>query len=139
MSKKGVSRFSVSIPPSLLDRFDKTIRDIGYEDRSKAIHASMRNFITDYEWMHKTEGAGIGTIVILYDHKARGLENTLTDIQHHYEEIIRSSMHIHIDENNCLEIIAVKGENKRIKTLSQKLTTKKGVKQLKLTIITSKM
>ena len=53
---------------------------------------------------------GIGAIAMAYDHGVKGLEEELTDVQHHFEETICSSMHIHLDVDNCLEIIAVKGK-----------------------------
>jgi len=135
MSERGVSRVSVSVPPDLLVEFDEVTRRMGY-DRSKAIQTAMRNFIAEYKWAHKEKGAGTGALVMVYDHEIRDLEKALTDIQHRYEETIGSSMHIHLDERNCLEIIAVKGSVKEIRDLSQELMTKRGVKQVKLAIIT---
>lgn len=135
MAKMRVSRIGVSVPPELLREFDETIKRVGYKDRSKAIHVAMRNLIGDYEWMREAEGVGVGAIVMLYDHTVRGLEDVLTDAQHDYRTIVNSTMHIHLDERNCLEIIAVKGEFKRIKDLTKELTKKRGIKQLKLTVV----
>ncbi|MFH1327230.1 MAG: nickel-responsive transcriptional regulator NikR, partial [Candidatus Bathyarchaeota archaeon] len=75
-------------------------------------------------------------ITIIYEHEVKGLQEALTDIQHKYEEIINSSMHIHIDKENCLEIIAVTGKIKAIKNLTQELIKQRGVKQLKLSTVT---
>jgi len=72
---------------------------------------------------------------LLYDHTAKGLEEALTDTQHSYEGVITSSLHVHLDEQNCLEMIAVRGEGGKIKELAKELATKRGVKQLKLSII----
>ena len=129
-----VTRIGVSVPTGLLKDFDETTRRMGYRDRSKAIHVAMRNLITEYQWMHEEEGTQTGAVVILFDHTVRGLEDALTDVQHDFMRIISSTMHIHLDEQNCLEIIAVRGESKTIKAFAQKLAGIRGIKQLKVAI-----
>jgi len=129
-----VHRISVSIPPDLLEKFDLTMRRMGFRDRSKAIQAAMRSFITEFEF-GQAEGEGAGAIIILFDHTVRGLEDALTDIQHDHRDIISSTMHVHLDERNCLEIIAVKGKAELIKNLSQKISGVRGVKQIKLVTV----
>lgn len=105
-------------------------------DRSKAIQLAMRNFLTEYEWEYEEKGVVAGTITLIYDHEVKGLEENLTDIQHLQRNVIISNMHIHIDDRNCLLVIAVKGEIKSIKNLAKELMRMRGVKQLKLTTIT---
>ena len=73
---------------------------------------------------------------LVYDYKVKGLNEELTEIQHQYGDLVHSSMHIHLDEENCLEIVAVKGEAQVIRDLVQELNTKKGVKQVKIAIVT---
>jgi CopG family nickel-responsive transcriptional regulator len=135
MTEKGVSRFSVSVPPQLLSEFDKTITRLGY-DRSKAIQLAMRNFLTEYKWKLEKTGVVAGTVTVIYDHEVKGLEENLTDVQHFYRNIIGSTMHIHLDERTCLLVIAVKGEIKRIQEFSKEIMNKRGVKQLKLVTVT---
>jgi len=135
MAKRGVSRISVSLPPNLLDEFDRIINQMGY-DRSKAIQASIRNFLTENKWMHEEKGTIMGALAMIYDHEVKGLEESLTDTEHIYSNIISSSMHIHLDERNCLEIIAVKGKVESIRDLTQDLMSKRGVKQTRLAIVT---
>jgi len=126
---KGVSRFGVSMPSELLKEFDETVARMGY-DRSKAIQLAMRNFLTEYKWTRE-EGVVVGSLTIIYNHETRGLEETLTDIQHEYRDLISSTTHVHLDERNCLEILAVKGEVKSIQSLAKRLMAERGVKQLK--------
>lgn len=133
MSRGGVARISISIPPDLLRELDGMLKKIGY-DRSKAIQMAIRNFLTEYKWAHES-GEVAGALILLYDHKSRGIEESLTDIQHDYGSIITSVMHVHLDEENCLEIIAVKGDSESIKELAERMMKEKGVKQLKLTVV----
>ncbi|MEM0456785.1 MAG: nickel-responsive transcriptional regulator NikR [Nitrososphaerota archaeon] len=134
MSRGGVARVSISIPPDLLKELDDMLKKIGY-DRSKAIRIAIRNFLTDYKWTQES-GDVAGALILLYDHKSRGIEESLTDIQHEHGGIITSTMHVHLDKENCLEIIAVKGSSRSIKELAERMMKEKGVKQLKLAVVT---
>jgi len=113
-----VRRFSVTSDPSLLDEFDETVKKLCYT-RSNAIQRSMRNFLANYKWTIETVAKIAGAITMIYDHEARGLGKTLTRIQHLYRNIIFSTTHVHLDEHNCLEIIAVRGLVKEIKSLEK--------------------
>jgi len=124
------------MPSDLLERFDDHIKRLGYENRSKAMQDAMQSLITESKWMCEQMGRGIGALAILYSHEVKGLEEELTNVQHHFEETVCSSMHIHLDAENCLEIIAVKGKAEDVKSLAQELKARKGVKELKLAIVT---
>ena len=136
MSKKQASRISISIPQHLLRSFDDHINRLGYDKRSKAIQDAMQSLVTESKWMCEKMGKGVGAIAMVYDHRVKGLEEDLTEVQHHFEDTVCSSMHVHLDEENCLEIIAVKGKSRYVQDLAQQLKTRKGVKQLKLMIVT---
>jgi CopG family nickel-responsive transcriptional regulator len=72
---------------------------------------------------------------MVYEHEVRGLESDLTEVQHHHSELITSTLHIHISDEDCLEAIAVKGRASEIRHLSDELATKRGVKILKTVIV----
>lgn len=134
-SLKGVTRFSVSLPPSLVRAFDYSWKGMGYESRSKAAHDAFRSFISEYKWTHEEAGEIAGTIALVYYLDKPGLINQVVEAQHKFENVVTSSMHIHLSKDKCMEIIAVKGKAGDIRCLSQELMTKKGVKQLKFTAI----
>lgn len=96
----------------------------------------MQSFVTEAKWICEKQGQGIGAIVMVYDHEVKGLEEELTDVQHQFEATIRSSMHVHLDDKHCLEIIAIKGKASDVRDLAQELKTKRGVKELKLALVT---
>jgi len=130
----GVVRFSVSVDPELLEEFDDTISEIGF-NRSTAVQVAIREFLTDHKWSATEEGNVAGAITMMYDHQVRGLSEALTRIQHDYIDEVSSTTHVHLDHDNCLEILAVKGGIKRIKELTRSLRTTRGVKQLKFSIL----
>lgn len=129
-------RFGISLEDSLLERFDNLIEKKGYPSRSEAIRDLIRDTLVMEEWKADTSEA-VGTITIVYSHEKRELTDILTDLQHeHYNSII-SSMHIHLNEHNCLEVIVVKGRAKDIKAIADRLIAIKGVKHGKLLLTTT--
>ena len=130
-----VTRFSVSLPPSLVKKFDETWNNMQYENRSKAVHDALRSFITEFEWMRTEKGRITGAILVLYYLDKPSLLNEITKIQHGFKNAISSTLHIHLEENKCLEIIAVKGSVQEARSLAQALMAKKGVKQVKVAAI----
>jgi CopG family nickel-responsive transcriptional regulator len=119
-------RFGVSLPKDLLDKFDKLISQKGYSNRSEAFRDIIRQELVKEEWAGVSDV--VGAITLVYDHHKRELVNKLTDIQHDFQDIIISTQHIHLDHDNCLEIIAAKGGPDKVKKLADSLRSVKGVK-----------
>jgi len=130
-----IVRVSVTFPPDLLRALDEALEEMGYESRSKAIQDSVRALVNEHRWLGEKKGERVGVLVMLYDHEAKGLDEALIDAQHEHADVIYSSMHVHLSERDCLEAIAVKGEAEEIRKLVQELKTKRGVKQVKLSIV----
>ena len=118
-------RFGVSMDEKLLEQFDRYCEDNNYTNRSEAIRDLIREHLVQQEWENNEYVAG--AILFVFDHHTRGLTEKLTDIQHDYGEIINSNHHIHLDHNNCLEIIIVKGKVLDINQLFTKIKSCKGV------------
>jgi len=133
--KMKVTRFSVSLPPPLVEKLDKTWKSMQYENRSKAVHDAVRSFITEFEWMQKDSGRITGAVLVLYYLDKPGLLDEITKAQHQFKNAISSTLHVHLEDNKCLEIIAVEGSVQEIRSLAQSLMTKRGVKQVKVAAI----
>lgn len=132
----AIFRFGISLEKSLIERFDALIGRKGYANRSEAIRDLIRDSLVTEEWESKTTET-VGTITLVYSHDVRELTDNLTDLQHRYHSSIISSMHIHLDEHNCLEVIVVKGKAGDIKAISDRLIGTKGVKHGKLSVTTT--
>jgi CopG family nickel-responsive transcriptional regulator len=126
-----IVRVGVTFPPDLLRDFDKIIRKMGYENRSKAVQDVVNMFVSEKKWLQEESGTQAGVLMMLFDHEVKGLESALTNVQHLYAHVICSTMHIHLSESDCLEAIAVKGDAAEVRRLSDELTAKRGVKLLK--------
>ncbi|MCS3901698.1 nickel-responsive transcriptional regulator NikR [Methanococcus voltae] len=130
-----MDRISISLPKNLLEEFDEIILERGYASRSEAIRDSIREYIIKHKWIRSLQGERSGTINVVYDHHSTDVMEKLTTIQHDYSDIIVATMHIHMDHDHCMEVIIVRGDAKEIKELTDKLTSQKGVKQVKLTVM----
>jgi CopG family transcriptional regulator, nickel-responsive regulator len=136
MKIENVTRFSISLPPSLLRQLDQMSAEKGYANRSLAVADMIRNQLVEHQ--EKT-GAGdiAGTITLVYDHHKPHLQSTLTDIQHDHHDVILSTVHVHLDHHNCLEVLLVRGPGNVIRQIADALITAKGVKHGKLTVTTT--
>jgi len=130
-----LTRFGVSVDSDLLDKFDEMNDKKGYANRSEAIRDIIREKLVIEEWT-QTAKETVGVFSIVYDHHQNELSQILNALQHDYLDIIISSTHIHIDHDNCLEVIILKGKSNRIKEITNKLSAERGIKHGKL-IMTS--
>ncbi|MFO1512952.1 MAG: nickel-responsive transcriptional regulator NikR [Verrucomicrobiota bacterium] len=128
-----VARISVSLPQKLLSQYDEMVKEKGYDDRSPAVADMMRAQLVEHR--EKTgHGEIAGTITLVYDHHTQHVQEALTEIQHDHHDVIVSTMHVHLDHHNCLEVLVVRGKATQIKKIADKLIAAKGVKHGKLTV-----
>ena len=132
----AITRFGISLDGGLLKRFDALIGKKGYANRSEAIRDLIRDTLVKEEWEEGTAETA-GTITLVYSHDVHELQDTLTDLQHRHHAAIVSTMHIHLDGHNCLEVLIVKGKGREIKKIADRLIGTKGVKHGKLTLATT--
>ena len=121
--------------PGLLKKFDELIKARGYDNRSEAIRDLIRDHLVGYEWQEDAET--MGAVTIVYDHHVRDLTESLTTIQHDHLDTIISSMHVHVDHENCLEVVVMKGRGSQVRKVADKLISTKGVKHGKLAMTTT--
>ena len=131
-----ISRFGVSLAEDLLRSFDRSIVELGYANRSEAI----RDLIRDHLIQKKVSKANeeiIGIVSLVYDHRTHRLGDLLADMQHKAKVVINASLHIHLDEHNCLEVIVIRGIVEKVHEVAGKLIATKGVQNGKLVTTTA--
>jgi len=131
-----VTRFSVSLDKKLLRELDRMCHEKGYDNRSLAIADMVRAHLVEHR-QQLGRGEIAGSVTLVYDHHKHHLQELLTDLQHEHREVIISTLHAHLDHDNCLEVLAVRGKAVDIKQLADELIAAKGVKHGKLTITTT--
>ena len=126
-AEQGVARFSVSLPSRLLQDMDEMIREKGYDNRSLAVADMIRDRLVEHR-QELGDQEIAGTITLVYDHHKRNLQGLLTDLQHDHTSVIISTLHVHLDHDNCLEVLVVRGDASTIKRLANALIAARGVK-----------
>ncbi len=124
-------RFGISIDENLLNSFDKLIEHKGYANRSEALRDLIRAALIEIKWEGGEEEM-IGTVTLVYNHHVRDLSDKLTEHQHVHHHQIISTLHVHLDAHNCLEVLVIRGMAREIKKISDELIGVKGVKHGKL-------
>jgi CopG family nickel-responsive transcriptional regulator len=132
----GLSRIGVAIDTGLLEKFDSLIAQRGYTNRSEAFRDLIRDELVrkDAEF---PESQVIGTVTLVYDHHVRLLQEKLTGIQHDHHGSILSTLHVHLDHDNCLEVLVVRGASAEVRKVADVLISTKGVKHGRLVITTT--
>ena len=133
---EGVVRFTVSVPQTLAKQLDRMTREKGYDNRSLAVADMIRGQLVEHRQNYGDHDIA-GTITLVYDHHKQHVQAALTDIQHDHHDVIISTLHVHLDHDNCLEVLAVRGKAGTIKKIADELIAAKGVKHGKLTVTSS--
>jgi CopG family nickel-responsive transcriptional regulator len=130
-------RFGVAMDEELLGRFDELVARRGIAtNRSEAVRDLVRDALVDEQWEAPDEEI-VGTITMVFDHHANDLAEKLDSLQHAHHDKVVSSMHVHLDAHNCLEVIVVRGESGAIRGIAEALLGTKGVKHGKLVTTTT--
>lgn len=129
----GVARFTVSLPADLLDQLDAMTSEKSYTNRSLAVADMIRDQLVEHREQRGLEEIA-GTITLVYDHHKHHVQEALTDLQHDHHEVILTTVHVHLDHHNCLEVLLMRGPARRVKQIAEKLIAAKGVKHGKLTV-----
>ncbi len=128
------SKFGVYIPEELMHDLKSCMKALGIDNKSLVIREALRLFITEHRW--EFGGLIIGAVGILYDHEVNEIDVQLTDIQHEYLSEIISALHIHVDRRNCLLILTLRGDSRRVKDLLTRIIKLRGIKLVRSMLMT---
>jgi CopG family nickel-responsive transcriptional regulator len=135
-----VERIGVSLDKELLAKFDKLIGEQGYQSRSEAIRDLVRRQLSTERLGHPKSKA-VAAVFLVYDHHSTKLTEKLIDLQHTHVlgsslQVI-SSLHVHLDEHNCLEVIVLRGRIGQINKVAENILSMKGVKLGRINVVAS--
>ena len=130
-----ITRISITVEESILRQFDQYLKEEGFPTRSAAIGQMIRSALVSQRWEKGAVVAGV--ITIIYDHHKMRILEKITDAQHHWGGIVICSQHAHLDHNNCMENIIVRGTVESIRSLHRDLSAVKGMKHTVLSMTTT--
>lgn len=129
-------RFGVSMDPALLEKFDQLIAARGYSNRSEALRDLVRAELVRQDWTDDNQPKA-ATLTIVYDHHHGDLTARLTELQHDYGDEIISTLHVHLDHHNCMEVLVLRGQGSRLRLLADHISSLRGVKHGQLHMTTT--
>src|SRR6266850_8071554 len=138
MTMHHLSRFGVSLEDDLLQAFDRSIGGQGYQNRSEAIRDLIRDHLIQKK-IGLADTEVIGVVTLVYDHRVHHLSDLLAEMQHKAHVAVNASLHINLDEHNCLEVIVIRGRGDKVHEIAGKLIATKGVQNGKLVTTTPEM
>lgn len=127
------ARFGVYIPKDLAKDLEECMKRLGIESKSRLIQEALRLFIAEHRW--RLGGRVVGAIGVIYSHEVPGADEELTDVQHKHLEVVVSTVHVHLDPENCMLIVIVRGESEEIRRLVEELNRIRGVKVVRLMLM----
>lgn len=133
-----LERIGVSLDKDLLEQFDKLITKQGYRIRSEAIRDLVRKQLSE-EQLEDPDTQAVAAVVLVYDHHSTKLSDSLVELQHSHTRDnsvhVISSLHVHLDEHDCLEIIVLRGKAGQIRKIGDTILSMKGVKLGKINVV----
>lgn len=125
-------RVSLAIESDLLKRFDSLIESSGHGNRSEAVRDLIRSRLVEEELANASTGEAVATVTLVYDHTKRELADRLLEVGHDHHGAVIATLHVHLDHENCLEIVALRGKPKELRHIADHLIGMKGVKHGKV-------
>lgn len=121
-----VSRISISLQPSVLEELDRMVASSGYGSRSQAI-----SDMVNYQLVEHKRKLGndvmVGTLTLLYDRLTRGLQKKLADLQYEHVDEVISSLHVHLTQNQIMEVVLLQGPAKAVQDIANEMIAQRGV------------
>jgi CopG family nickel-responsive transcriptional regulator len=131
-----MDRFTISLDETLAEAFDELIKDRGYANRSEAVRDILRKHLQQSAEKRDARGSCIANLSYVYNHHERDLADRLTRIQHAHHELTVSTMHAHLDHEQCVETVLLKGSVRRVREFADAIIAERGVRHGLLNLIT---
>jgi CopG family nickel-responsive transcriptional regulator len=134
-----MERVTISLDDGLLAEFDDFIRRRGYENRSEAIRDLVRRRLQDDALESRHADSAVASLSYVYNHHQRDLSRRLTQAQHHSHDLVLSTLHVHLDHENCLEVVMLRGPAEQVRAFAAATTAETGVRHGSLNLIPVEM
>jgi len=128
-----LARIGVAIDADLLEQFDAYLDRRKYANRSEGFRDLVRDALIGEKTADSAQPS-VGTLTLVYDHHTRSLSEKLTNMQHDHTDLVISTLHVHLDHHNCLEVLVLRGPAGQIRQLAEGIIATKGVQHGQLTM-----
>lgn len=134
-----MERITMSLDETLAADFDELVRDRGYASRSEAMRDLLRREIEAHRHAREAGAQCVASLSYVYNHHERRLAERMMDVQHQNHDLVVSTMHVHLDHENCLENVVLKGPSKDVRAFAERVQAERGVRHGALNLVTVKV
>src|SRR5580765_5339063 len=134
-----MERFTISLSESLAKQFDELIHRKGYENRSEAVRDLVRAELETFRLQQREAPYCVAALSYVYNHHARDLAERLTNLQHEHHQLVLSTMHVHLDHDNCMETLILRGATQQVSTFANLLMAESEVRHGRLNVVPVEM
>lgn len=130
-----MERITISIDTALALEFDRLIAARGYKNRSEAVRDLVRSHLEAARTAHAPTGHCVANLSYVYNHHERDLAERLTALQHEQHDLTVATLHVHLDHDNCLESVILRGATSAVRAFSDALMAERGVRHGLLNVV----
>jgi CopG family nickel-responsive transcriptional regulator len=130
-----MERLTISLNEDLAKQFDELIGQKGYQNRSEAVRDMLRHELESSRLQRQEAPYCVASLSYVYSHHARDLTERLTDLQHPHHHLVLSSMHVHLDHDNCLETVILRGATAEVSKFANELMAVREVRHGKVNVV----
>jgi CopG family nickel-responsive transcriptional regulator len=130
-----MERFTISLDEKLASEFDRLIRERGYLNRSEAVRDMLRGKLETLRVQDKQALYCVASLSYVYNHHERDLAERLTALQHDHHDLVVASTHVHLDHDNCLETVMLRGKTEVVRRFADALIAERGVRHGQVNLV----
>lgn len=123
-----MQRITITLDDDLVADIDRLMIRRGYQNRSEAIRDLARAGVAEARQEAGDAGESVAALVYVYDHAARDLARRLTDGYHHHHDLALATLHVHLDEDTCMEVTALRGAGSDVRHFADHVIAERGVR-----------
>jgi CopG family nickel-responsive transcriptional regulator len=130
-----MERITISLDADLAAEFDRLIAERGYQNRSEAVRDVLRAHLEQARQKRGEATHCVASLSYVYNHHERDLAERLTALQHGQHDLTVATLHAHLDHENCLESVILRGPTAAVRSFSDALIAERGVRHGQLNLI----
>ena len=130
-----MERFTISLDEKLASEFDRLIRERGYLNRSEAVRDMLRGKLETLRVQEKQAPYCVASLSYVYNHHERDLAERLTGLQHDHHDLVVAATHVHLDHENCLETVMLRGRTEVVRRFADALIAERGVRHGQVNLV----
>ena len=130
-----MERFTISLDEKLANEFDQLIRARGYQNRSEAVRDLLRGKLDALRIQEAQAPFCVANLSYVYNHHERDLAERLTELQHQQHDLVVATTHVHLDHDDCLETLLLRGPTPAVQAFANAVTAERGVRHGQLNLV----